>query len=79
MFIVKSSVSCTARDGQLRSQDARTLKGQGSISWGLPSTVDGSRSTPHDTLQLFASACMEKAVTDVTGVTSGDLLSNCDF
>jgi hypothetical protein len=32
---VKSSIICTARAGQLRSQDARTLKGQGLNSWGV--------------------------------------------
>jgi hypothetical protein len=67
MFIVKSPNTCAARDGQLRSHDAWTLKGQGSNSRGLPCTVDGSRSTPRDKLQLVASDCMEKAVTDVTG------------
>jgi hypothetical protein len=75
MFIVKSSITLTVRDGQLRSQDARTLKGQGSNSWGLSCTVDGSRSAPHDdTLQFVASDCMEKAVNDVTGGDLGDLL-----
>jgi hypothetical protein len=74
MFIVQTSTTCTARDGQLRSQDARTLKGPGSNSWGLSRTVDGSRSTPHDDmLKLVASDCMEKAVTDVTGDGLGEL------
>jgi hypothetical protein len=35
MFIVKSSITCTVRGGQLRSQDARTLKGQVLNSCGV--------------------------------------------
>jgi hypothetical protein len=80
MLILKFSNTCTARDGLLRSHDARTLKELGSNSRGLPCTVAGSRSTPHDTLQLVASDCMEKAITDIMGGgTLGNLLLNCDF